>query len=233
MKIAYTGLNLPEGKTKINDPVFAAMVEKFKPLKVSPYFFEFLPDGYEQADAIVIAADRMLDLLIHDMEKLETRLERSGGDDGVEETELLRKCLSHLEEEKPICDLALEDEEKPIVHGLGFLSNTPTLTHEGGTVDIDTLCPAVMAKAGVMFFYTAGKEEVHAWFVKAGASAVDCAERIHTDLAKGFVKAEIVSFEDLMTAHSIADARSKGLTQLVDRGYVIEENTILEIRFTG
>ena len=230
MKIAYTGLDLPEGKTKIDDPVFSALVEKFKPEKVSPYFFELLPDAFERADAIAITSDRILDLLIHDMEKIETRIERSEGD---ENSTLLRKCLSHLEEEAPICDLSLDAEESSVVRGLGFLSGKPVLIHDGDEPDLNALCPQLMKKAEVMFFYTAGKQEVHAWFVNRGSTAVDCAERIHTDLAKGFVKAEIVAFEDLMTAHSIADARSKGLTLLVGRDYTIEENTIVEIRFTG
>ena len=61
--------------------------------------------------------------------------------------------------------------------------------------------------------------------------AVECAGKIHSDLARGFIKAEIVSFEDLMKAHSFQDARVKGLTRLVDRDFVIPEKTVLEIRF--
>jgi ribosome-binding ATPase YchF (GTP1/OBG family) len=82
-----------------------------------------------------------------------------------------------------------------------------------------------------MFFYTAGQQEVHAWLIKAGIGAQECAGQIHSDLARGFVKAEIVSVGDMLQCHSMADARKKGLSRLVDRDYVIPPGTVLEIRF--
>ena len=83
----------------------------------------------------------------------------------------------------------------------------------------------------MMFFYTAGKEEVHAWLVEKDTGAATCAGKIHTDLSRGFIKAELVSCEDMMTAHNMQDARSRKLTKLVDRDYVIPMNSILDIRF--
>jgi len=80
-------------------------------------------------------------------------------------------------------------------------------------------------------FYTAGKKEVPAWFVEKNADAVTCAGKIHTDLARGFIKAEIVSHEELMTAHNFKDAGSKGLTKLVDADFPMPEKTVLDIRF--
>ena len=82
-----------------------------------------------------------------------------------------------------------------------------------------------------MFFYTAGKKEVRAWFAEKNADAVTCAGKIHTDLARGFIKAEIVPHEDLMKAHNFKDAASQGLTKLVDKNFLIPEKTVLEIRF--
>ena len=124
MKIAYTGLDLPEGKTKYNDQIVTALAEKFEPKKVSPYFFKFIPDDYENADAIVIATDQILDLLIMDIEKLENRLERS---EDASEQALLRKCLEQLEAEKPVCDLEFSDDEQPVINALAPLSLKPTL----------------------------------------------------------------------------------------------------------
>ena len=69
MKIAFTGLSLPEGKVKYNDRILADLEEKFKPDKVSPFYFELLPDGYEAAEGIAIAAGHILDVLILDIEK--------------------------------------------------------------------------------------------------------------------------------------------------------------------
>jgi len=228
MKIAYTGLNLPEGKVKYNDRIFMDLAEKFQPAKLSPYYFEFLLEDYEMADAIAIANDRVLDLLILDIEKIEGRLYRA---DDLAEKGVLGKCLARLEDEKPVCDLSLDVSERAIVNALAPLSFKPTVVFEDASLDADVVCRAVMEKAGVMFFYTVGKQEVHAWLVKKGTDAVTCAGKIHSDLARGFIKAELVSYDDMMTAHNLQDARSKGLTKLVDGEYVIPENTILDIRF--
>ena len=228
MKIAYTGLNLPEGKVKYHDRIFTELAGKFQPVKLSPYYFEFLPEDYEAADAVAIANDRVLDLLILDMEKIEGRLCRT---EDPAEKEALGKCLGHLENEKPVCDLSLDAGERDIVNALGLLSFKPTVVFEDTSPDADAVCRAVMEKAGIMFFYTVGKQEVHAWLVRKDTDAVTCAGKIHSDLARGFIKAELVSYDDIMTVHSMQEARSKGLTRLVDRDYPIPENTILEIRF--
>ena len=63
MKIAYGGLSLPEGKSKYNDNVFLRLVEKFRPAKVSPYYFEWLPGDYAAADIVAIAEEDLLELL--------------------------------------------------------------------------------------------------------------------------------------------------------------------------
>jgi ribosome-binding ATPase len=228
MKIANVGLALPEGKVKYQDPIFADLARKFQPAKLSPYYFEFLPDDFTAARAIALAADRVLDLLILDMEKVEARLSRA---EDPAEQEVLRRCLAHLEEQQPICDLPLDSNERALVSALGPLSLKPTVVLAETSADPDEVCRAVLDKAGMMFFYTAGKEEVHAWLVEKGADSVSCAGRIHSDLARGFIKAELVSYEDMMTVHSMQDARLKGLTRLVDRDAAVPENTILEIRF--
>ena len=82
-----------------------------------------------------------------------------------------------------------------------------------------------------MFFYTVGKQEVHAWLVERDSDAVTCAGQICSQLARGFIKAELVSCADMMTAHNMQEARSKKLTSLVDRGHLIPQNSILDIRF--
>jgi ribosome-binding ATPase YchF (GTP1/OBG family) len=228
MKIANTGLDLPQGKIKYNDKIFVDFVEKFQPKKVSPYYFEFLPDDYESADIIVMTAESVLDLLILDMEKIESRLSRT---EDPAEVKVLEKCLAQLEDHKPICDLPLDNAERAIVRALKLLSFTPTLVYKDALPDSNTVCRDGMEKAGTMFFYTVGKQEVHAWLVEKGNDAVTCAGKIHSDLARGFVKAEIISCEDMMTAHNMQDARSKELTKLVGREYVIPTNCILDIRF--
>lgn len=228
MKIAYAGLNVPAGKVKYNDRIFADLAEKFNPAKLSPYYFEFLSEDYAAANLIALTNDRLLDLLILDMEKIENRLTRT--EDPAEKA-VLDKCQAHLETQQPACNLSLADGEKAIVNMLGLLSLKPTAVFPDAAPDADAVCRAVMEKAGLMFFYTVGKQEVHAWMVEKGTNAVTCAGKIHTDLARGFIKAELVSCEDMLKAHNMNDARAKGLTRLVDRDYPVPEKTVLEIRF--
>ena len=228
MKIAYTGLDLPQGKIKFNDEIFVELVKKFQPKKVSPYYFEFFPESYELADVIMINNECLLDLLILDIEKIESRLTRTKD---PFEKEVLEKSLVQLDDQKPICDLRWDDTEQAVIKALGLLSLTPTLVYEETSADITLICRDGMKKASMMFFYTVGKQEVRAWLVEKETDAATCAGKIHSDLARGFIKAEIVSYEDIMKVHSMQDARSKELTKLVDHNYVIPANSILEIRF--
>ena len=228
MLIASTGLNLPEGKVKYEDPVVIALTDQFSPKKVTPYYCEFRPDDYQAADAIAIARDSVLDLLIHDIDKLEVRRHRT---DDPEEQASLDRVLAQLEKEVPVCDQELSDSDHKHMLTLGPLSLKPTLILNGDTVDTNDLIRIAMERAGVMFFYTAGTPEVHAWFIKSGSDAVTCAGAIHSDLARGFVKAEIVSVEDLLKCHNLQDARRQGLTQLDDHDHIIQPNSVLDIRF--
>ena len=162
------------------------------------------------------------------MDKIDGRL--SVAEDETDKS-VLGKCLAHLESEQPVCDLELNEAEREFVSGFGLLSFKPTVVFDNASATPNAVCEAVMAKADVMFFYTAGKSEVRAWFVEKDADAVTCAGKIHTDLARGFIKAEIISHESLMTAHNFKDASSQGLTQLVGKDFPVPEKTVLEIRF--
>ena len=228
MRIAQTGLNLADGKFKYQDRLFNALTEKFNPAKEVPYPFEFIGADFENAQAIAMPREAVLDLLILDMDKIETRLERT---QDAEEQALLRKCLAHLEDQQPACDMPLDDREREAVRAFGLLSFKPTVLFDAPPQEALEVCRAVVEKAGMMFFFTVGKPEVHAWMVPRHADAVTCAGRIHTDLARGFIKAEIFRVEDILACHGPQEARSKGLMQLVDRGFPVPENSVLEIRF--
>ena len=114
MKIGFTKLNIPEGKIKYKDKILAALANKDKPKKISPFFVEFLKDEYLNIDAIAIHENHLLDILILDMDKIEGRLNRAVDKN---ETDLLNKCLLHLEKEEPLCTLQFNDSENRLVSG--------------------------------------------------------------------------------------------------------------------
>jgi GTP-binding protein YchF len=84
---------------------------------------------------------------------------------------------------------------------------------------------------GLMSFFTVGDDEVRAWTVHRGANAVEAAAAIHTDLARGFIRAEVVSYDDFSASGSLAAARQRGLLRLEGRDYIVQDGDILNIRF--
>nr|VFJ56499.1 MAG: Protein of unknown function (DUF933) [Candidatus Kentron sp. FW] len=233
MRIATTGINLSEGKVKYEDTIVLALANKFSPKKTTPYYFEFLRDDYQSANIIVIARHRLLDLLIYDIDKVETRRDRTSDPN---ERAVLEQALGDLEQEIPVCAQRFEEREKSYIRALSPFSLKPTLVLDTDSDDTNgfthnKIIPQAMAVADVMFFYTAGKKEVRSWLVDRGSNAQSCAAKIHSDLAQGFVKAEIIPADVLLQCHSMQDARQRNLTRLVDRDFIIPENTVLEIRF--
>ncbi len=84
---------------------------------------------------------------------------------------------------------------------------------------------------GLISFFTVGEDEVRAWTVRRGATAPEAAGVIHTDLQKGFIRAEVISYDDLMAAGSMAAARKEGKLRLEGKDYIVQDGDILHIRF--
>jgi GTP-binding protein YchF len=84
---------------------------------------------------------------------------------------------------------------------------------------------------GLLSFFTVGEDEVRAWTIPQGATAVEAAGAIHSDLARGFIRAEVVSYDDLIAAGSLVEARRQGCIRLQGRDYVVQDGDILTIRF--
>jgi GTP-binding protein YchF len=84
---------------------------------------------------------------------------------------------------------------------------------------------------GLHSFFTVGEDEVRSWTLPVGAAALDAAGAIHSDLARGFIRAEVVSYEDLIAAGSLDGARKQGTMRLQGRDYVVQDGDILNIRF--
>ena len=80
-------------------------------------------------------------------------------------------------------------------------------------------------------FLTAGSDEVRAWTIRRGTKAPQAAGKIHTDFEKGFIRAEIVSFDDLMACGSMAAAKEKGLVRLEGKDYVMRDGDVVLFRF--
>ena len=227
MKIGFTGIGLPEGKIKYKDENLIALEQKDKPKKVVPFFAEFIRDEFVQSEAIVVSKEKILDLLILDMEKADGRLELAGDE---AEKAALKKCMENLENEVPLCYVEFNSAEAEIVKSASFLSSKPVVIVEGD-LDVNQIITMVLEKTGYMFFYTTGPKEAHAWLVKKNSDIVTCAGKIHSDLARGFIRGDVVSFEDYLNYHNFNDCKAKGVAKVVEKDYIVQPNEIIEIRF--
>ena len=84
---------------------------------------------------------------------------------------------------------------------------------------------------GLQTYLTAGPKESRAWTIRTGATAPEVAGVIHTDFQRGFIKAEIVSFADLVECGSVAEARAKGKARIEGKEYVMVDGDVVEFRF--
>ena len=100
------------------------------------------------------------------------------------------------------------------------------------TSGVDQLIKSAYHLLGLMSFLTAGEKEVRAWTIPQGTRAQTAAGTIHSDIERGFIRAEIVSYEGLMSAGSYASAREKGLLRLEGKDYIMQEGDVVHFRFT-
>jgi len=85
---------------------------------------------------------------------------------------------------------------------------------------------------GLITFFTVGEDEVRAWTVRKGSNAFESAGKIHTDIQKGFIRAEIVHYDDFKASHfSFKEAKEKGVFYLEGKDYILQDGDIMHVRF--
>ena len=112
-----------------------------------------------------------------------------------------------------------EDEAAELLAELGL-----------GEPGLAQLARAGFAALGLSTFLTAGPKEARAWTIRAGATAPEAAGVIHSDFQRGFIKAEVVSYDDLIAAGSLAAARAAGKVRIEGRDYVMQDGDVVEFR---
>lgn len=121
--------------------------------------------------------------------------------------------------EKEISELE-DDEQVEFLNDLGI--------SESG---VSKLIKESYSLLGLMSFLTAGPEETRAWTIKIGTSAVNAAGKIHSDIQRGFIRAEIVNYDDLISLGSMVTAREKGLVRLEGKEYIMQDGDVVYFRF--
>ena len=93
------------------------------------------------------------------------------------------------------------------------------------------LIKASYSLLGLISFLTAGSDEVRAWTIKKGTKAPQAAGKIHTDFEKGFIRAEVISFDDLVANETMTAAKEKGLVRSEGKDYVMQDGDVVLFRF--
>jgi ribosome-binding ATPase len=200
-----------------------------------------------------------LELLIADRDHVERRLERvrkqakSGDQKLREEVGQLEALLAHLEAEGPLSDWPGE-----LPAGLEPLTTKPMLEVRNGPGGLDAKLEAELSElsdeeaaefrdgaAGavgeiarrlfeavdLISFFTAAEKDTRAWPLRRGQTALDAAESIHSDIARGFIRAEVIRWDDLVAAGSRAEAVKRNQQRLEGKNYVVEDGDVLNVRF--
>ena len=135
---------------------------------------------------------------------------------GAEGAEVFVIC-AQIEQE--LAELSDEEKEE-FLADLGVTSS-----------GLDKLVAASYSLLGLISFLTAGEDECRAWTIKKGTKAPQAAGKIHTDFERGFIKAEVVNYKDLLEQGSLAAAREKGLVGMEGKDYVVQDGDVILFRF--
>ena len=216
-------------------------------------------DGYSDgADPAGDLETLKLELLVADRDHVERRLERVGkqaksGDTGLRrEVEVLGEILAHVDAGQPLSEWTGE-----LPDGLDPLTTMPLLAIENGPGGIDCKLEAELAELpddeaaafrdgpsaldeivrrlqealGLITFFTAGDKETRAWTLRAGQTALEAGGTIHSDIARGFIRCEVIRWDDLLESGSHAEAAKRALQRLEGKTYVVQDGDVLNIRF--
>jgi ribosome-binding ATPase len=199
-----------------------------------------------------------LELLLADREHVERRLERvakqaKSGDAALRvEAEELRAILAHVDAGKSLSEwprqLSAELEPlttKPLIEvengpggidakleaELAELSEEEAREFRDGPSALDEVVRRLFEALELLSFFTASDKETRAWTLRRGQTALEAAATIHTDIARGFIRCEVIRWRDLVECGSHAEAARRGLQRLEGKTYEVEDGDVLNIRF--
>ena len=236
----FTTIEPNVGIVEVPDDDLIQLVDLINPEKVVPAIVEFIDIAGLVKDAHkgeglgnqFLAKIREVDAIIHIIR-------------GFEEP-----SVSHYygsidpQRDKEIVDLELElgGIKKPTLYVLNISVNSEQSTVNSQNFlkvnaktgeGVDQLIKAAYDLLGLITFYTIkGGKETTAWSIKKGSNALEAAEKVHTDMARGFIKAEVINIDDLLKSRGWTQAKSLGKIRLEGREYLIQDKDVVEFKFS-
>jgi ribosome-binding ATPase YchF (GTP1/OBG family) len=231
MKIALIGIKeIKPGKHNLKDSRMDKVHELVEAdRKTHAQVDVVLDDELLEADAILANEEGKADLILKDLEFVETRL---GRDPQPAERASLEKIQKLLEAEKFMFNGGLTPEDFSAVTAHAFHTNKPVIVATAEELqDPDKLLLRTFSEAGYISFLTVGGKENRAWPIRKGVSAWEAAGTIHTDIQKGFIRAEIISYPDLVETGGETQAKRAGKQRLELKTYVMQDYDVTNFRF--
>ena len=214
MKIAVFSLpDLPLGKRNVKDPRLD-QVHAITGSKKKTYLQVELvgEDAALDVQAILASSESRTDLILRDLEFVETRLARAQDD---AEKELLKKLKDALEKETFIINAGLSEAELKAISGYGLLTNQPiTLAEKEAMANPDALLARALKESGFISFFTTGEKETRAWLIAQGTTAWEASGVIHSDIQRGFAVRKCIGFADFIEAKGESQAKQGGKMRL-------------------
>ena len=221
---------IPTGKHNLKDPRLDE-ADRLVEAKRKTYAQIDLVGAEEAltADSILVPREHVIELIFQDLDFIETRLGRGPGE---AEKSVLEKLKAHLELERTVHEASLTAAELQAVAAHNFHTNRPVVVAEPQELDHpDGLILRAFAQSGGLSFLTVGGKENRAWPIRRGATAWEAAGVIHTDIQKGFIRAEVISYEEFMAAGGETQAKRAGKQRLELKSYVMQDYDVVNFRF--
>jgi ribosome-binding ATPase YchF (GTP1/OBG family) len=232
MKIGMVGIEgLSGGKINLIDKRLDTIQKMFNSAKKVYIQAELITENekLKEADGLLSAQDTKADFILTDLEFVENRLERT---EDEAEKKLLNRFREVLDKEKFISELTLTEEEMRSIYGYTLLTTKPIfLATATDLEDKDKLLLSAYTYFGYLSFFTATEKEAHAWSLKKGSNAWDAAGCIHSDIQRGFIRAEVVGFQDLINDGSLSQARNHNHLRLENKDYIVQDADFIFFRF--
>ena len=231
MKIALIGLTgVPLGRHNVKDARLDQINELVEAKKKTYAQVDVAgEDDALTSDAIVAAPENRLDLILQDLELVETRLGRNPQE---AERAVLEKIKTCLESDRMMSAAGLTPEEAQTVGAHAFVTMKPVVVAEAGDVQrFDEFLVRVVGESGYISFLTVGGAENRAWLIRRGTTAAEAGGAIHTDIHKGFIRAEIIAFADVIAAGGETQAKRANKLRLETKHYVMQDCDLTNFRF--
>jgi hypothetical protein len=231
MKIALFGISdIKLGKHNLKDTRLDQADKLIEADKKTYAQVDLVPEAeLQDADSVLASVDGKADLILKDLEFVETRL---GRDPQPAERAALEKIRGILESEKFFFNSGLPAEDLQAVAAHNFFTSKPVCVATAEEIQApETLLLRAFREAGYISFLTVGGKENRAWPIRKGLTALEAAGTIHTDLQKGFIRAEIIGFDDFIAAGGETQAKRAGKQRLETKQYIMQDCDLVNFRF--